>query len=380
MTAPIVICHDQEPLNWNWYQNNDSTREAVDWVLHTHPERPEPIAEMLMKRNLRSCVAQTSNINDATVLVHSEINSPELEIYEKNNYIGAFFWSNAILSRDWYRHAWCDPALLRNNAKFLFNVYNRDWGGTREYRLWFTQEIVDRDLLEYCNMKFSSVDGIGNHYTQHEYQNTAWMISRRDLETFFVDNTNPASSSADYSAEDYNNCVIDVVLETLFDDPRIFLTEKSLRPIACGVPFILFAGPGSLEFLKKYGFNTFSPIIDETYDQIQDPTQRAKKILNEMERLTDLSDLEISQLNEIAKHNQRVFFSDEFFDQIINEFVDNVDHAINLSRQYKTGNLAKQYREMSLLHPAIHQHVFGIKPGRSLQDQIALFGNEQRPD
>jgi hypothetical protein len=49
------------------------------------------------------------------------------------------------------------------------------------------------------------------------------------------------------------------VAETVFDT-RIHLTEKTLRPIACGHPFILAAGPGSLKYLQTYGFRTFSPL------------------------------------------------------------------------------------------------------------------------
>jgi hypothetical protein len=69
------------------------------------------------------------------------------------------------------------------------------------------------------------------------------------------------------------------VLETLFDDHRWHLTEKSLRPIACGKPFVLMATPGSLQYLRQYGFKTFDGLIDETYDSIQNPKQRLQAVL-----------------------------------------------------------------------------------------------------
>jgi hypothetical protein len=56
------------------------------------------------------------------------------------------------------------------------------------------------------------------------------------------------------------------------------LTEKALRPIACGQPFILAATPGSLQYLRSYGFKTFSGYIDETYDTIQEMQNNNKEL------------------------------------------------------------------------------------------------------
>ena len=79
------------------------------------------------------------------------------------------------------------------------------------------------------------------------------------------------------------------MLETLFDDTRWHLTEKSLRPSACGKPFMLAATAGSLQYLRSYGFKTFSGLIDESYDLIVEPHLRLQSIAQEMQRISQLS-------------------------------------------------------------------------------------------
>jgi hypothetical protein len=103
--------------------------------------------------------------------------------------------------------------------------------------------------------------------------------------------------------------------------------------LACGHPFILAAGPGSLALLKKYGFQTFSPYINETYDTVQDNDLRLSLIVDEMKRIQLLSELErteiIRQCNQIAEINRAHFFSKDFFNLIVKELQDNVTAAFD---------------------------------------------------
>ena len=43
-------------------------------------------------------------------------------------------------------------------------------------------------------------------------------------------------------------------------------------------PFVVLQAPGSLEYLKSYGFKTFDKWWDESYDNIQDPKKRLSAI------------------------------------------------------------------------------------------------------
>jgi hypothetical protein len=153
------------------------------------------------------------------------------------------------------------------------------------------------------------------------------------------------------------------VLETLFDDSRSHLTEKSLRPIACGQPFILAATAGSLEYLRSYGFKTFSSVFDESYDSIKDPMARLGAIVNLMNNIKNSPRrLEMyTQLQAIADFNQRRFFSAEFHQQVVDEFKQNFSSGFNEVLKSCTPKYMEQYldairscRDYNLVAPKEH--------------------------
>jgi len=153
------------------------------------------------------------------------------------------------------------------------------------------------------------------------------------LENFFPKSTAASSYSADFDLLDYQATDIEIVLETLFDDDRLHLTEKSLRPIALGQPFILAATHGSLEYLRSYGFKTFDHIWDESYDQCADPEKRLYKIADLAKQIAGWTPDEyarkMSQAQVIADYNKKHFFSAEFFDLVVNELKTNLHTGIN---------------------------------------------------
>ena len=147
------------------------------------------------------------------------------------------------------------------------------------------------------------------------------------------------------------------MLETLFDDDRLHLTEKSLRPIACGQPFILAATHGSLEYLRSYGFKTFDGIIDESYDLIEDPLKRLQAIIYSMNQIAAWSKEEqhykLMQMQQIADYNRQYFFSDEFFNLIIKELTENLINAFSEFDSIKSCNNWINLWDQLLLQPAI---------------------------
>ena len=362
-TTIHMICHDQEPLNYHYY-TTDEFSEAVKQLAYNtkqrDPARTWPdfneLLELIATSHLRTKIKIPFTLHDYVLLCHSEQNSKELEIYEQNGFVGVYYWAHALIARDWFRFANYDLNLITDpkNIQHDFLIYNRAWSGTREYRLKLTELIVNYDLVKKCNMKFNPNDD-GQHYKDFKFKNPSLSISRYDFETLFKLNTATSNDSADYNNADYTSSLIEVVLETLFDDQRHHLTEKALRPIACGKPFILVATPGSLKYLKSYGFKTFAGLINEEYDDIIDPADRIQAIVKEMERITllnaDEKYLLWQQLNAIAEYNKQRFFSQEFHQQVVNEFVLNLETSIKKCKSNINGKWFKivcQYDPVSL--------------------------------
>lgn len=96
------------------------------------------------------------------------------------------------------------------------------------------------------------------------------------------------SRSLDKNVDFYNKIAIDIVTETCFHYPTPYLSEKTMRPIRQRRMFLIVGAPGVLKLLKRHGFKTFSPFIDEAYDCIDDPHARINAISNEIERLCNM--------------------------------------------------------------------------------------------
>ena len=230
----------------------------------------------------------------------------------------------------------------QKQVKKTFLIYNRAWSGTREYRLKFLDLILRLGLENCCQTTVSPVEPeLGIHYEMHKFENSVWRPSHV-LENFFPGNTADSHSSANFNIDDYHATDIEVVLETLFDDDRLHLTEKTLRPIACAQPFILTGTHGSLEYLRSYGFKTFESIWDEGYDLIKDPEERLIEIAELMRHIANWDsqtrERNITQAQAIAEYNKNLFFSKEFFNLIVSELRDNLMQAFEISEKTNTFN------------------------------------------
>jgi hypothetical protein len=306
---PYVFCHDQEPLNYNFYQN-----------ISLHCDAGLDLVTKLgcRKQNLRD---YPGDIWDHALLLHSEQNSTQIELYKADGFIPVYYWSHAVIARDWFRFAQHVEQKKQINKTFL--IYNRAWSGTREYRLKFVESIIKNNLVDHCQTTVSPVDReINQHYEFYKFTNPQWQIDTV-LEDHFPINTVSSTYSADFSVSDYQSCDIEVVLETLFDDTRWHLTEKILRPMALAQPFILMGTAGSLTYLRSYGFKTFDQVWDESYDNEKNPARRLQAVIDLMKTIANWTPEERQQkmdlAQSIADYNKQWFFSQEFFDQIINE-------------------------------------------------------------
>ena len=343
LTRPHVIFHDQEPLYFHYWTSDNFTqywtKKVANGVINSVHSRVEYV-NFLCSLHLRGFVEL--NLYDYIVIVHSEKNSKEVDTYFQNGFLPVYYWSHAVIAADWFRYAVHDPVLQYNINTFTqdFLIYNRAWAGSREYRLTFLDQIVQAGLVKYCRTSFAPVDS-GVYYSQHVFVNAKLKINSTDLETVLPTNTHHSSASADYHNQDYAQTGMEIVLETLFDDARWHLTEKSLRPIACGKPFMLVATAGSLEYLRSYGFETFGDLIDESYDLEIDPVARLNAITHEMSRISALNQSDKNvlwhKLHEIAKRNKQRFFSAEWQASIVQEYIDNMNQALITVNQHCTG-------------------------------------------
>lgn len=95
-----------------------------------------------------------------------------------------------------------------------------------------------------------------------------------------------------------------IVAETCAANTNVFITEKTSKTIIAKRVFVLFAGSGSLQYLRSQGFRTFDGIIDESYDSEPNDVKRFQQAWEQVRLLSTLNPVEVYQrADEILEHN-----------------------------------------------------------------------------
>lgn len=219
------------------------------------------------------------------------------------------------------------PLLLDSNKLYQkkFINLNRRW---RLHRPAFVALLYAYNLLEYGYVSLGKSDDGRNWENIYP-----WLLSvhMEDPETYnlllekkteiqslpdlYLDTTDLVTNRATLNEpleEFYQNSYFSIVSETNFytgtnNEPGIFLSEKTFKPIAYYHPFIIVSVPGALKKIREIGYKTFHPYIDESYDSEVNDFERYKKILKEVKRLSTMTPTEVSEFikntSQITKHN-----------------------------------------------------------------------------
>jgi hypothetical protein len=120
--------------------------------------------------------------------------------------------------------------------------------------------------------------------------------------------------------EIFQNTLLTVSTETFFDDPGMFITEKTFRPIAMGHPFIILGQVGILKKLQSYGFKT--DFIDTSYDDIADHKKRFAKFHESfLSWINDDKEKYYNKWLSMVEHNLYIYKQLNFRKQYLDEIV-----------------------------------------------------------
>ena len=116
-----------------------------------------------------------------------------------------------------------------------------------------------------------------------------------------------------------------VPTETVYFGHRTHITEKTFKAIALEMPFVLVAPAGSLEYMREYGFKTFSGIFDESYDTETNDIHRIDRVIKLLKDLDSLTVKERQQIHRaclpVVEHNFNHFYRGGFGDLLWKELV-----------------------------------------------------------
>jgi len=375
---PNIVCHDQEPLDYASHAWDHNLERISAWYSTTSTGRGLGKCDPITGRKMLFFYINDSTLSqgltylginhwdcDWIILLHSEINSDDVEKLSHEKFLPVYYWCHAVLAKDWYRFAEHDVRLHQKNIKKTFLVYCRDWTPIREYRLKFLDLLLAANLLDDCKISTQHTNSQGVHLKDYQIQDPRFVVDTARLLSIH-DNNAPSTASADYDADDFVSTAVSVVLETVVDS-KIHLTEKTLRAIACGHGFVLMAGPESLAYLRRYGFRTFGTVFDESYDAEKDTVKRLEKVIATMQQIKNLSESDWQEINEIAAHNRSRFFSEDFANQVRDELTHNLAPAVAFCMNNR-GHLWWESRKMAKKHGLGNLISHDLKTKKTIMD------------
>lgn len=241
---------------------------------------------------------------------------------------------------DQYQGSYAIQHHIKNKEK-LFLCFNRI---VRPHRVSLLGLLYDRELVDCSYYSFfpdvtydSTIPDLFKtvrSYTSDRIYETIRKSIQDNQSKFPLIVNNPDGSNTNTVMPDdnmyYENSYFSLVTETFFyvhpgidqnvwDERSVFFSEKIFKPILCKHPFVLVSRPNSLHYLRKLGYKTFHPWINEAYDTIQNDEERMLAIVDEVHRLSKQTPEQwIEWLNgvaEIVEHNHKVIISktrDEF--------------------------------------------------------------------
>ena len=180
---------------------------------------------------------------------------------------------------------------------------------------------LEKNLVSWDN-KFYTQNNVEEMYIHDKNEEFGKLIK----ETSSLLDIPDLTKIAGFGFEDKNiylDSYISIVTESVFFQskgsndifvkfPTGYLSEKIFKPLGHCQPFIL-AGPAkSLEYLKnRFGFKTFHPFIDESYDMECDDFSRLRLIKDEITKFSNKTKEEkdefLINVKEICIYNQELF-------------------------------------------------------------------------
>ena len=244
---------------------------------------------------------------------------------EQHNWDSYYYFFHGWAALDWYRGYDKTFLIKPFQSRVITKTFispNRIVAGERKHRLEMLYHIFKYNMTinniscpAMCPAEnISIVDA--TYPLKSRYPDIQDIFSAQSLPINFANETDHPMHSCWLSLFDESaESLLYLVTETVATGRRWHLTEKTFKPIALGMPFVIVGTRGSLEYLRSYGFRTFGDIWDESYDQADDDV-RIEKIAKLLKQLDDLSVAEKQKVfesaHEVIAHNWNHFYNGRF--------------------------------------------------------------------
>jgi len=198
-----------------------------------------------------------------------------------------------------------DEIFQKKHKPYQFLFLN---GRSRPHRRALINEFEQRGLLSRALWTNLDTHAGAVHLLPPTYEVEQFQPHMSTTEQGFVKNQlfNNLWGEIYIRSEPYIDTYFSVVTETVFDYAHSFRTEKIAKPLTQGHPWICAANAGFYRDMHRLGFQTFSHVIDESFDSIDNAQDRIARIATVVDDLCgqDLLQL-LEECESVCKYNQQ---------------------------------------------------------------------------
>jgi len=233
-----------------------------------------------------------------------------------------YYFYHGWACKDWFRgydKTFLIPRARDRAPSHTFMSPNRIVAGKRDHRVLFLYNVFKHGLEKnYISApRTCPYEGVDISQIALKYSNTYPDIKQVFLDAelprlFAGEETQVMTSCWLGNYTEAQDSLVYVPTETVYFGRRLHITEKTFKAIALEMPFVLVAPAGSLEYMRSYGFRTFSDVFDESYDEETDDVRRIEKVTKLLKDLDGLSARERQDIHRAClsavEHNYEHFY------------------------------------------------------------------------
>ena len=287
----------------------------------------EPIHLNIHTATFDEIIRRNDDIRGAQgAICTSELDSDNVDaLCARYGWTPHYYFFHGWAALDWYR-GYDKTFLIRPWHKRIitktFIAPNRIIAGERQHRLEVLYHIFRNGMLdnhiscpETCPAEnISILDAVRPLVAK--YPDIETVFANAPLPMNFKDETDHPMHSCWLSLFDQSaESLLYLVTETVATGRRHHITEKTFKPIAMGMPFVIVGTQGSLAYLRSYGFKTFEGIWDESYDNAEDDVriERIASLLRSLDELPPEGKQDLFEAaQEVIEHNWNHFYGGGF--------------------------------------------------------------------
>lgn len=268
-----------------------------------------------------NCASEHWGSREFIIQMHDNLKASGFDFWILSHHPGDHYIKSRVIFYPWWYYYGMKTFENIDIKSHRSRVLGCLHGNPRPHRISNYFALVDRFQQNQMHLSFFKTDFLGDRADDIvllEKEHDRWLQLKENFPFRRISDKTVKIPALD-------DAYVHITSETTVID-RIFISEKTWKPIAAGQLFLHFGNPGTIGFLRTLGIDTFDDLIDhDSYDNVSDWRQRMDLIHKLASHLVTL-DLQYIWHETLSRRqsNANKFFAGDFMQSFRHNVLDNL--------------------------------------------------------